>query len=407
MITVAEIRQQLRWRLEHIDGAPCADEKLDDVWMAIASATYYSLDDVPLEQPAWTRIMRDWRALLQKRYAEELELVGQLLEHWTAEARQRGSCPHMARVQAWETLKHAYALGDLPTADTPRPPDPLTPDPVPSGQRWCACQEGGNAPPVGAEATPSQARMDGPDRPSDAGRAASPSHGPELYHLWLIIDELQVGHRRYRHVRMPLCPKRETIPDYDFATLIDGWDPTDPRMYFPMGYIISDLCTPAEAEAIQAYFARHPEAGVTLHQERQTWPISPALASYGEIEDFWHNFYRDEGFDCPVPFYGFYLLDDQPSYVIKVQPGADGMRMYDVQLVTAEGRILDEELVASDGASDEASRETLREAMHDPAAMPREGTPQHALQRAVDRDVRRYVPALLQTLDAEARAEEP
>jgi hypothetical protein len=119
MITVAEIRQRLRRRLEHTDGAPCADEQLDDVWMAIASATYYSLDDVPLEQPAWTRIMRDWRALLRKRYPEELEFVGQLLEHWTAEARQRGSCPHMARVEAWETLKRAYARGDLPTDDTP------------------------------------------------------------------------------------------------------------------------------------------------------------------------------------------------------------------------------------------------------------------------------------------------
>jgi hypothetical protein len=141
---------------------------------------------------------------------------------------------------------------------------------------------------------------------------------PELYNLWLTVKEFPCQNLIFRKARLVLHRPEtaEKIFDYDFATLIRDYDAADPWMEYPRKFIVDDLFTSDEKAAIEAYLAKHHLQGVTLHKARQTFPIpnqwSPCNAlGYGAGEGE-YMFDEEEGFDCPVKFWGYYWLGETP-----------------------------------------------------------------------------------------------
>jgi hypothetical protein len=141
---------------------------------------------------------------------------------------------------------------------------------------------------------------------------------PELYNLWLTVKEFPCRNFVFRNVRL-LLHRPETarkIFDYDFATLIRDYDAADPWMEYPRKFIVNDLFTGDEKAAIAAYLAEHHFQGITLHKARQTFPIpnqwsSCNAADHGAGQGE-YMFDEEEGFDCPVKFWGHYWLDETP-----------------------------------------------------------------------------------------------
>jgi hypothetical protein len=141
---------------------------------------------------------------------------------------------------------------------------------------------------------------------------------PELYNLWLTVKEFPCQNLVFRNARLLLHrPNTETtVCDYDFAALIRNYDPVDVSTDYPRKFIAYDLFTADEKAAIEAYLATHHLGGITLHAARQTFPIpnhwAPCnAAGYGN----WQGEYRfdaEEGFDCPVKFWGYYWLSETP-----------------------------------------------------------------------------------------------
>jgi hypothetical protein len=141
---------------------------------------------------------------------------------------------------------------------------------------------------------------------------------PELYSLWLTVEEFPCQHLVFRHARLLLHrPDAEARAGaYDFAALIRGYDAADPWMAYPRRFITDDLFSRDETAAIAAYLARHPLPGMTFYKARQPFPIpnhwAPCnAAGYGAWEGE-YLFDAAEGFDCPVRFWGYYWLGETP-----------------------------------------------------------------------------------------------
>jgi hypothetical protein len=141
---------------------------------------------------------------------------------------------------------------------------------------------------------------------------------PELYQLWLTVAEFPCQHLVFGHARLQLHrPDTEASAcDYDFARLIRGYDATDPWMEYPRQFIIEELFTRDEKAAIEAYLATHHLPGMALGHVRQTFPIpthwAPCnAAGYGAWEGE-YRFDEEEGFDCPLKFWGYYWLGETP-----------------------------------------------------------------------------------------------
>jgi hypothetical protein len=141
---------------------------------------------------------------------------------------------------------------------------------------------------------------------------------PELYHLWLTVEEFPCQHLVFSNARLQLHRPdlEEKACDYDFASLIQGYDATDPWMEYPRKFIVDELFTRDERAAIQAYVAKHQFPGMALGHVRQTFPIpkhwAPCnAADYGAWEGD-YRFDEEEGFDCPVKFWGYYCLGETP-----------------------------------------------------------------------------------------------
>jgi hypothetical protein len=139
---------------------------------------------------------------------------------------------------------------------------------------------------------------------------------PELYNLWLTVKELPYDNLMFSNVRLLLHRPdvEEETCVYDFGNLIRGYDVTDPWMEYPRKFIANDLFSRDEKEAIEAYLARHHFPGITLYKARQTFPIpnhwAPCnAAGYGAWEGE-YMFDEEEGFDCPVKFWGYYWLGE-------------------------------------------------------------------------------------------------
>jgi hypothetical protein len=139
---------------------------------------------------------------------------------------------------------------------------------------------------------------------------------PELYNLWLTVREFPCENFVFSNARLLLHrPDTEASRgDYDFATLIRGYDAADPWMEYPRKFIMYDLFTRAEKDAIEAYMASHHFPGITLYKSRQMFPIpnhwAPCnVAGYGAWEGE-YLFDEEEGFDCPVRFWGHYWLGE-------------------------------------------------------------------------------------------------
>jgi hypothetical protein len=148
---------------------------------------------------------------------------------------------------------------------------------------------------------------------------------PELYNLWLTVEEFPCQHLVFRHARLQLHrPDLEAQAcDYDFATLIQGYDATDPWMAYPRKFIVDDLFTRDEKAAIEAYLATHQFPGMALGHVRQTFPIpnhwAPCNAAGYEAWEGEYRFDEEEGFDCPVKFWGYYWLGETPIVASLVQ----------------------------------------------------------------------------------------
>jgi hypothetical protein len=141
---------------------------------------------------------------------------------------------------------------------------------------------------------------------------------PELYNLWVTVEEFPCQNLVFKNARLLLHrpDTDERASAYDFATLIRGYDAADPWMAYPRKFIVDDLFTRDEKAAIEAYLAQHPFAGITFYKARQTFPIpnhwAPCnAAGYGAWEGE-YLFDEEEGFDCPVKFWGHYWLGETP-----------------------------------------------------------------------------------------------
>jgi hypothetical protein len=141
---------------------------------------------------------------------------------------------------------------------------------------------------------------------------------PELYNLWLTVKEFPCQNFVFRNARLQLHrPDTEGSPgDYDFASLIRGYNAADPWMEYPRKFIQHDLFTRAEKHAIEAYLSRHQFPGITLYKSRQAFPIpnhwAPCdISGYGTWEGE-YLFDEEEGFSCPVKFWGHYWLGETP-----------------------------------------------------------------------------------------------
>jgi hypothetical protein len=139
---------------------------------------------------------------------------------------------------------------------------------------------------------------------------------PELYNLWLTVREFPCQNRVFRNARLLLHrPSTETmVCSYDFAALIRGYDPTDVRTDYPRRFIAYDLFTADEKAAIEAYLTTHHFRGIAVHVARQTFPIpnhwAPCnAAGYGDWSGE-YMFDAEDGFNCPVKFWGYYWLGE-------------------------------------------------------------------------------------------------
>jgi hypothetical protein len=141
---------------------------------------------------------------------------------------------------------------------------------------------------------------------------------PELYQLWLTVKEFPCQHLVFSHARLQLHrPDRQAKAcDYDFATLIRGYDATDPWMEFPRQFIVEELFTRDEKAAIEAYLATHHLPRMALGHVRQTFPIpkhwAPCNAAGHGAWEGEYRFDEEEGFDCPLKFWGYYGLGETP-----------------------------------------------------------------------------------------------
>jgi hypothetical protein len=141
---------------------------------------------------------------------------------------------------------------------------------------------------------------------------------PELYSLWLTVEEFPCENLVFRHARLLLHrpDAEERACGYDFAALIRGYDATDPWMEYPRRFITDDLFSRDEAAAIEAYLGQHHLPGLTFYKARQPFPIpnhwAPCnAAGYGAWEGE-YLFDEEEGFACPVRFWGYYWLGETP-----------------------------------------------------------------------------------------------
>jgi hypothetical protein len=140
---------------------------------------------------------------------------------------------------------------------------------------------------------------------------------PELYNLWLTVKEFPCQNFVFSNARLLLHrpdTQGHSGPYYDFATLIRGYDAADSWMEYPKKFIMYDLFTRTEKEAIEAYLARHHFPGITLYKSRQMFPIpnhwAPCnVAGYGAWEGE-YLFDEEDGFDCPAKFWGHYWLGE-------------------------------------------------------------------------------------------------
>lgn len=147
---------------------------------------------------------------------------------------------------------------------------------------------------------------------------AKSHESPELYNLWLTVKEFPCQNFVFKNARLLLHrpDAEEEVHQYDFATLILDYDPTDSWTDYPKQFIAYDLFTRDEKAAIEAYLATHHFRGLSFHADRQTFPIpnhwAPCnAAGYGSWEGE-YMFDEEEGFDCPVKFWGYYWLGDTP-----------------------------------------------------------------------------------------------
>ena len=141
---------------------------------------------------------------------------------------------------------------------------------------------------------------------------------PELYNLWLTVKEFPCHNFVFKNARLLLHrpDTEEKVRQYDFAALIRDYDPTDSWTDYPKQFIAYDLFTRDEKAAIEAYLATHHFRGLSFNATRQTFPIpnhwAPCnAAGYGSWEGE-YMFDEEEGFDCPVKFWGYYWLGDTP-----------------------------------------------------------------------------------------------
>ncbi|MGH8069774.1 MAG: hypothetical protein ACRERE_31930 [Candidatus Entotheonellia bacterium] len=141
---------------------------------------------------------------------------------------------------------------------------------------------------------------------------------PELYNLWLTVKEFPCQNFVFKNARLLLHrpDTEEKVCQYDFAALIRDYDPTDSWTDYPKQFIAYDLFTRDEKAAIEAYLATHHFRGLSFNAARQTFPIpnhwAPCnAAGYGSWEGE-YMFDEEEGFDCPVKFWGYYWLGDTP-----------------------------------------------------------------------------------------------
>jgi hypothetical protein len=141
---------------------------------------------------------------------------------------------------------------------------------------------------------------------------------PELYQLWLTVEEFPCQNLVFKNARLLLHrpDTEERACDYDFAALIRGYDTTDPWMEYPRKFIVDELFTRAEEAAIEAYLAKHQLLGITVCHARQMFPIPKhwapcSVPGYGAWEGE-YRFDAEEGFDCPVKFWGRYWLGETP-----------------------------------------------------------------------------------------------
>jgi hypothetical protein len=155
---------------------------------------------------------------------------------------------------------------------------------------------------------------------------------PELNNLWIVIEEFPYEDFIFGNVQLILHrPEGEAAThSYHFPRLIRDYDRDDPWMDYAEQFIEQDLFTPSEVAAIEAYFSRRAAQGMTLHKERQAFPIVSDqvpcnAAGYGGW-DGEYLFDTEEGFDCPIKFWGYYWLGGSQaiSRPIHVKCGSDG-----------------------------------------------------------------------------------
>jgi hypothetical protein len=145
-----------------------------------------------------------------------------------------------------------------------------------------------------------------------------PHEVPELYNLWLTVREFPCQNLVFQNARLLLHrPETEAkVCHYDFAALIRDYDSIDSWADYPRRFIAYDLFTHDEKAAIEAYLATHHFGGISFNAARQTFPIpnhwAPCnAAGYGSWEGE-YMFDEEEGFNCPVKFWGYYWLGETP-----------------------------------------------------------------------------------------------
>lgn len=144
---------------------------------------------------------------------------------------------------------------------------------------------------------------------------------PELYRLVARIP----GVTDRQHLLRPgiVLDGDRPVPSYDWRALIDGYGTsTREDAAYAVDYVLRELFGPDDVVAIRAFIARR-HRGATIDAEREVFPI-PAdrhatdADGYGATYDpatgairwgdLGQNYYREAGFDCPVPFYGYWTV---------------------------------------------------------------------------------------------------
>jgi hypothetical protein len=140
-----------------------------------------------------------------------------------------------------------------------------------------------------------------------------------------VIEEFPHWGFIFENVKMVLHrPEGGHVPEgYDFAQLIEGYDEADPWMEYPHMFVQHELFTLAEVAAIEAYFAKCAGQGITVYKTRQAFPIASDavpcnIDSYGHC-DGEYRFDAEDGFDCPVPVWGYCWLGDAQPVAMLMQ----------------------------------------------------------------------------------------